>query len=230
MTSPSPVCSAIAKSVTIRRSAAPRTSRKLRIAQNHLIRRSRGIEVSREVDVNDRCRQPFWVHMNADSNKSLSEKASDPLRRGLVKPMEVTSPAKGQSPFRIGYEFESLFNAGEYYRSGRCPWTFFAYPTKLADDRGLPPDDEACGLLTLLQRRGIDVAVWTNGIVNDTTYFACRQEDVHRLQDALRQLETRGIIESDFCLARSERLFSQIAKGEENCDPPKRPVGREIEP
>ena len=122
-----------------------------------------------------------------------------------------------------------LFNADEYHRSGRCPWTFFAYPTTLADDRGLPPDDEVCELLTQLQRRGIDVAVWINAIANDTTYFACRKEDMDRLHDAMQHLEAQGIIEKDFCLARSERLFALVAKGTEQNDPPKPPVGREFE-
>jgi hypothetical protein len=122
-----------------------------------------------------------------------------------------------------------LFNADEYHRFERCPWTFFAYPTTLADDRGLPPDDEACELLTQLQSRGIDVAVWINAIANDTTYFACREEDMHRLHDAMQQLEAQGIIEKDFCRARSESLFALVAKGTEQYDPPKPPVGREFE-
>jgi len=125
--------------------------------------------------------------------------------------------------------YDLLFDADEYHRSGCCPWTFFAYPTTLADDRGLPPDGEACHLLTQLQRRGIDVAVWINGIASDTTYFACRKEDMHRLHDALQQLETQGMIEKDFCLARSERLFAKNAKGTEQSDPPNSPVGREFE-
>jgi hypothetical protein len=107
--------------------------------------------------------------------------------------------------------FDLLFDADEYDRSGCCPWTFFAYPTILADDRGLPPDNEACELLSLLQKRGIAVAVWINGI-NNTTYFACRREDMHTLHDALQQLETQGMIEKDFCGVRTERLFAQIAE------------------
>ena len=112
--------------------------------------------------------------------------------------------------------FDMLFDADEYYRSGRCPWTFFAYPTTLANDRGLPPDDEACELLAQIQQHEIDVAIWVNGISNDTTYFACRKEDMYRLNDALQELETLGIIEKDFCLARTERLFAQTGKGTEH--------------
>ncbi|MCU0720515.1 MAG: hypothetical protein MUC83_12475 [Pirellula sp.] len=112
--------------------------------------------------------------------------------------------------------FDLLFDADECFRSGRFPWTFFAYPTALANDRGLPPDDEACKLLAQLQQYGIDVAIWVNGIAHDTTYFACRKEDMYRLNDALHELETRGIIDKDFCLVRTERLFSQAAKGTEH--------------
>jgi hypothetical protein len=125
--------------------------------------------------------------------------------------------------------FDMLFDADAYYRSGCCPWTFFAYPTSLADDRGLPPDDEACGLLAQLQQHGVEVAVWVNGIANDTTYFACRKEDRYRLDDALRELETQGIITEDFYLSRTERLFAQISKDTEQGEPLKATVGRDFD-
>jgi putative transcription antitermination factor YqgF len=41
------------------------------------------------------------IAMISDEAKSLSEKGSDPLRRGQ-KPNEIDSPPKGQTPFRIG--------------------------------------------------------------------------------------------------------------------------------
>jgi hypothetical protein len=107
-------------------------------------------------------------------------------------------------------DFELLFDADEYFRSGDCPWTFFAYPTSLAVERGLPPDDDACELLGLLQRRDIDVAIWVSTLAEDTTYFACRKEDIQRLNDALRELEIAGIIENDFLQKRSERLFANL--------------------
>ena len=108
--------------------------------------------------------------------------------------------------------FDLLFDADEYHRSGFCPWTFFAYPTSLAVGRGLPPDNEACELLALLQGRGIDVAIWVNGIAEDTTYFACRNEDIERLNHAIQELEDSGMIEKNFCSKRSEHLFAQLAK------------------
>ena len=111
--------------------------------------------------------------------------------------------------------FDLLFDAGEYYRSGVCPWTFFAYPTDLAVERRLPPDTEAWELLGHLQERNIDVAIWVNGIAEDTTYFACRKADIQRLNDALQQLEASGIIEKDFCRRHSERLFAKLAEGTE---------------
>lgn len=104
--------------------------------------------------------------------------------------------------------FDLLFDADEYSRSGACPWTFFAYPTSLAVERGLPPDNEACELLSHLQERKIDVSIWVNGIADNATYFACRKEDIQRLHDALQELENAGMIEKDFCSKRSERLFA----------------------
>ncbi len=103
-----------------------------------------------------------------------------------------------------------LFDADEYHLSECCPWTFFAYPTALADAQGLPPDKEACELLSHLQRCGIDVAVLIYGNANDKSYFACRIEDRQKLHDELQVLVARGIIEENFCLKRSERLLALI--------------------
>ena len=110
---------------------------------------------------------------------------------------------------------EMFFDPHEYRRSGGCPWTFFAYPTSLADDHGLPPDDEACQMLGHLRKRGIAVGVWVSDFGNDTTYFVCRKEDIHRLIEALQELEKEGVIDKDFCVARTERLFSQVVEGRE---------------
>ena len=60
-------------------------------------------------------------------------------------------------------KFELLFDADEYRRSGNFPWTFFAYPTSLAVEKGLPPDADACRLLCDLQAREIDVAIGSTG-------------------------------------------------------------------
>lgn len=104
--------------------------------------------------------------------------------------------------------FDLLFDADEYHRSGYCPWTFFAYPTSLAVEHGLPPDADACEFLALLQNCGIDVAIWINGIADDTTYFACRKEDIQRLHDTIQEFEDSGLIVKGFCNDRTERLFA----------------------
>ena len=101
-----------------------------------------------------------------------------------------------------------LFDADEYLRSGPCPWTFFAYPTTAANDNGLPSDVDACRLLGEIQARGIDVAIWVNGIADNTTYFCCRKDDVQRLNDALNELEKPQAFGEDFCKKRSEKLFA----------------------
>ena len=82
----------------------------------------------------------------------------------------------------------------------------------MADEQGLPPDDDACDFLACLQERGIDVAIWVNGIAEDTTYFACRKEDIDRLNDVIQELEDSGEIEKGFCNRRTERLFSASEK------------------
>jgi hypothetical protein len=109
--------------------------------------------------------------------------------------------------------FDVLFDADAYRLSGKCPWTFFAYPTSLAIENGLPPDNEATQLLVHLQNLEIDVAIWINGIVEDTTYFACREEDMGKVNEVLRDLEDVGRIEKGFCAKRSEWLFSRLPNG-----------------
>jgi hypothetical protein len=115
-------------------------------------------------------------------------------------------------------QFDLLFDADEYVQSGFFPWTFFAYPTSLASEQGLPPDNAACQMLAHLQDLGIDVAIWVDGIAEDTTYFACRREDIQRVNNAVQELETAGLLEKDFCATRSKRLFAALAGSTEQTD------------
>lgn len=108
------------------------------------------------------------------------------------------------------------FDAEAYWRAGHCPWTFFAFPSSLADDHGLPPEEDAKRLLVELRTRGIQVGIWANGIANDTTYFACPKEEIQRLHDALVELEADGSFEHGFCGKRSEHLFSLLARDAES--------------
>jgi len=117
-----------------------------------------------------------------------------------VHPVLIVNP--------IPIRFDLLFDADEYHRAGFSPWTFFAYPTNLAVERGLPPDSEVCQFVAGLQERGIEVAIWVNGIGNDTTYFACRAEDRQRLHATIQELEDSRLIEKGFLHNRSERLFA----------------------
>ena len=111
--------------------------------------------------------------------------------------------------------FDMLFDAEECHRKGNCPWTFFAYPTSLADVHGLPPDREACELLAHIQQRGIDIAIWVSQIVENTTYFACRFGDRQKVDDVLNELQSSGTIDVNFWSTRSERLFARYAEGTE---------------
>jgi hypothetical protein len=104
--------------------------------------------------------------------------------------------------------FAELFDAEALHRGGECPWTIFAYPTTIADSRGLPPDDDAQMLLAELQKRGIPMAIWISAIAENTTYFACRYADRNRVNDIIDELENLGMIEEDFLSKRSDYLFS----------------------
>ena len=110
------------------------------------------------------------------------------------------------------FNMQVTFDAEAYWRAGNCPWTFFAYPSSLADDHGLPPDEDAKRLLVELRTRGIQVGIWANGIAKDTAYFACPKDEIQRLHDALAELQARGSFEVGFCSKRSDRLFGSLRK------------------
>ena len=103
---------------------------------------------------------------------------------------------------------EQLVDADALHRSGECPWTIFAYPTNIADSRGLPPDSGAQRLLAELQKRGIPMAIWVSEIAKNTTYFACRYADRFRINQTVTELEAHGILEKNFLSKRSDYLFS----------------------
>ncbi|MDG2221628.1 MAG: hypothetical protein P8L85_09620 [Rubripirellula sp.] len=119
-------------------------------------------------------------------------------------------------PARIS--LEKLFDAEEYFRLGECPWTFFAYPTSLAGDFGLPVDDDACRLLAEVQGRGIEVAVWRSEIVSNTTFYVCRRESVSDLKQVIQQLEVPGKFGARFCELRSEALFARLRDASSSVD------------
>ena len=102
------------------------------------------------------------------------------------------------------------FDADAYHKAGNCPWTFFAFPRVLADDAGLPPDDDAKRLLEALQRQGIPVGTWLNSPSATDAYFACPKEAIGQLDAALSTLEELEGFEKDFCAKRSEYLLSLV--------------------
>ena len=117
-----------------------------------------------------------------------------------------------------GIHLEELFDAEAYFRSGACPWTFFAYPTSVAVAFGLPDDDEACRLLAEVQGRGIEVAVWVSEIVFNTTFYVCRSEAVSDLKKVIRQLEVPEYFGARFCEKRSEALFAKLVDASLSAD------------
>lgn len=84
--------------------------------------------------------------------------------------------------------------AGNAYfrRRGRIPWTFFAYPTAIAGEHGLPPHGGAVRYLAAVQSAGIDVTVWTPDLegASGTTYFGCKDADRVDLTALVRVLES----------------------------------------
>ena len=118
-----------------------------------------------------------------------------------------------ESTIATDVDVDALFDANALHRSGKCPWTIFAYPTAIARPNGLPPDYEVQMLLAELQKRGIPMAIWLNGIKENTTYFACRPEDRDRVNETIIDLENQGILEKDFLADHSAQLFAWAKNG-----------------
>ena len=74
-----------------------------------------------------------------------------------------------------------------------------------------------------IQRHGIDVAVWVNGVAEETNYFAVRQQDVHRLGKVMAELETAERFGVKFSSRRTEELFA-AQKTAESLDETSKPA------
>lgn len=103
----------------------------------------------------------------------------------------------------------SIWDANEYWSSGEGgPWTFFAYPSRLANADGLPPDAQACELLKNLASRGLRVGPWTNAPTGPVAYLACHKEDIKAVSAAIRDLGLQ-----EYCTTRSQELLGMIEDG-----------------
>ncbi|MCC9603336.1 hypothetical protein LOC67_22530 [Stieleria sp. JC731] len=105
-------------------------------------------------------------------------------------------------------DMDALFDANALYQSGNSPWTFFAYPTKVARKNGLPPDGDIEMLIAELQKRGLPLTIWVNARDEGTSYIACRVHDRSRLEQAIADLEDSGVLEESFLTDRSTQLFA----------------------
>jgi hypothetical protein len=103
-------------------------------------------------------------------------------------------------------ESAQLWNADAYWQSGHCPWTVFAYPASLADDRRLPRDSESARYLAALIAAGAKIGVWYFP-ANETVYFACPFEERDRIQSIVNEFERRGTFPKNFARDHCEDLF-----------------------
>ena len=103
---------------------------------------------------------------------------------------------------------EELWDAEAYYRSGKIPWTIFAYPVSLADSQRLPRDDEARRYLSTLHSLGLPVGIWDFAKQNGTIYFACPGEERDRVHAAIDELEQEGVFPPRFASQKCEAMFS----------------------
>jgi hypothetical protein len=110
------------------------------------------------------------------------------------------------------------FDADAYAESGRCPWTFFAFPRSLADQDGLPRDPDARSLLAAIRDLGVPASAWVNAATPGTIYYACPYESRDALDDALLTLAAKGRWGAGSLSQLSERLFALAAQSPEPTD------------
>lgn len=105
-------------------------------------------------------------------------------------------------------ELSELIDASNWYRNGETPWTIFAYPTSSARSNGLPPDYEVLALFAELQKCGVSLGIWVDGIGENTTYIACPFSGRVQVDRTVAALEAMGVIEKNFLSEHSNRLFA----------------------
>lgn len=110
------------------------------------------------------------------------------------------------------------FDADAYARSGRCPWTFFAFPRSLANENGWPRDDAVGHLLAAVQNRGVPAGVWVSSVTPGTIYYACPYECRAALDEALLSLAAQYRWEAGFLSRWSDRLFAVATRDPDSPD------------
>jgi hypothetical protein len=105
------------------------------------------------------------------------------------------------------FDRAALWDAETYYRGGQYPWTIFAYPVALADERRLPRDEESVRYLAALLAAGAVVGIWYFP-ASETVYFACPFEERERIDQIVEGLERQGLFPKNFAANRTNYLFS----------------------
>lgn len=105
-----------------------------------------------------------------------------------------------------------VFDVAAYQASGRCPWTFFAFPRELAGPDGMPADPSVRELFKIVQEHGIPAAVWSDPRMPETVYFACPNESRNALDDLMKVLEQQGRFPRGFLPGRCEQLHSLVGR------------------
>ncbi|MFG0252574.1 MAG: hypothetical protein ACF8NJ_06855 [Phycisphaerales bacterium JB038] len=105
----------------------------------------------------------------------------------------------------------TLFDADAYFRSGRMPWSFLAWPSEIDDSDGLPKDEETLRFLDLLQQSGVPLSTWRlpDEVGVPHTWAVVRSEDSKLIVDALAALEESGAIPADYLNALTNRLMEK---------------------
>ena len=92
----------------------------------------------------------------------------------------------------------------------KTPWPIFAFPSHLADVRGLPLNREAMRYYEALRALGLEIQLWTQHEIPATVYFGVRYEDRKLVEQCTRELERRGEFAPGFAEQRAEFLFESI--------------------
>lgn len=103
-------------------------------------------------------------------------------------------------------DLNALIDLDSLYANGACHWTFFAFPTSMVNEHGVPSDIDAQRYIAA----GVPVGIWRNTPVDGTAYAAVTRETIPQLHLAIESLTQ---FHDSFAAELSERLFHESSAG-----------------
>jgi hypothetical protein len=106
-------------------------------------------------------------------------------------------------------DLDQLFDPQPLYERGECPYSFFAFPLSIANQHGVPNDQQAQEYIAAVQADGVPVGIWLATPVEGTAYAVVRPGDIELLHRTIEQLADTRRFSNTFAAELCEKLFQQ---------------------